>query len=342
MHFIRLKIDFGRTFLRTFAHGSQLNVMNSSKKYPGHLALLAANVFFGLNMVVSKNLMNGVVSPSGLNALRFLAGASAFWLISLFLKPEKVAKKDLLILLLAAVFGLMLNQTLFVQGLARTSSVNASVISTTLPMVTMFVSALILREPISFLKMLGVLVGGTGAVYLIMSSSQGAGHEGNLLGDLLSFGSTVAFSLFLVLTKPITQKYGAITVMKWLFLFAGVVVIPFAYADVWAVDYQGMTLNNGLSLGFTLVFATIIPYLILPIGQKRLRPTTQSMYNYVLPIVTFIVAVLAGTNSMTVPKGLATALVFLGVYIVTRSKSRADVETAKQMQAEKVKAIEKN
>lgn len=316
--------------------------MKSNKKYPGHLALLAANVFFGLNMVISKDLMNGVVSPTGLNALRFLAGALAFWILSLFLKPEKVAGKDLLILLVGAVGGLMLNQTLFVEGLSRTSSVNASVISTTLPMVTMFVSALILKEPISFVKMLGVLVGGSGAVYLVLSSSQGAGSGGNLIGDLLSFGSTVAFSLFLVLTKPITQKYSAVTVMKWLFLFAGMVVIPFSIKDIRAVDYTDMDIKDGLSLAYTLVLATIVPYLILPIGQKRLRPTTQSMYNYILPIVTFVVAVLAGTNVLTVPKCLATLLVFAGVFIVTRSKSRADVEAAQASHAEKVKAMERN
>ena len=342
MHFIRPHSVFNPASLCTFAAGSQKNSMNSNKKYPGHLALLAANVFFGLNMVVSKDLMNGVVSPFGLNALRFIAGASAFWVISLFMKPEKVAKKDLLILLVGAVFGLMLNQTLFVEGLSRTSSVNASVISTTMPMVTMFISAMILKEPISFLKMLGVLVGGTGAVYLIMSSSQGASHEGNLTGDLLSFGSTIAFSLFLVVTKPITQKYSAVTVMKWLFLFAGLVVVPFSYSDIMAVDFAGMIPKDGLSLGYTLIFATILPYLILPIGQKRLRPTTQSMYNYVLPIVTFIVAVVAGTNTMTVSKGFATALVFIGVYIVTRSKSRADVEAALTNHSETVKVLERN
>lgn len=342
MHFIRQYSVFITASHRTFAEDFQLYEMNTTKKYPGHLALLAANVFFGLNMVVSKNLMNGVVSPMGLNALRFLAGATAFWVLSLFLKPEKVEKKDLLLLLVGAVFGLMLNQTLFVEGLSRTSSVNASVISTTMPMVTMFISALILKEPISFLKMLGVLVGGTGAVYLIMSSSQGSAHGGNLMGDLLSFGSTIAFSLFLVVTKPITQKYSAVTVMKWLFLFAGMVIVPFSLSDIKAVDYNGMASNDALSLAYTLIFATIVPYLILPIGQKRLRPTTQSMYNYVLPIVTFIAAVVAGTNSMTVPKGFATALVFVGVYIVTRSKSRADVEAAKTLHSEKVKAIEKN
>jgi drug/metabolite transporter (DMT)-like permease len=342
MHFIRLKSAFKRLGRRTFAAGSQENEMNTTKKYPGHLALLAANVFFGLNMVVSKDLMNGVVSPSGLNALRFLAGALAFWIIGFFLKPEKVEKKDLISLLLAAVFGLMLNQTLFVEGLARTSSVNASVISTTLPMVTMFVSALLLKEPISLVKLSGVLVGGTGAVYLIISSGQGSSQGGNLLGDLLSFGSTIAFSLFLVLTKPITQKYSAVTVMKWLFLFAGAVVIPLSFKDIAAVDYTGMALSDGLSLGYTLLFATVLPYLILPIGQKRLRPTTQSMYNYVLPIVTFIAAVVAGTNALTGPKVFATVLVFAGVYIVTRSKSRADVEAAKQNHSDKVKALEKN
>lgn len=315
--------------------------MNSVKKYPGHLALLAANVFFGLNMVISKDLMDGGISPSGLNSLRFLAGATAFWLISLFMKREKVEKKDLLILLVAAVFGLMLNQTLFVEGLSRTSSVNASVIATTLPMVTMFISALILKEPITFLKLLGVLVGGSGAVYLIMSSNPSVDQSSNLTGDLLSFGATVAFSLFLVLTKPITQKYSAVTVMKWLFLFAGMVAIPLRYKDVLAIDFAGMVSGDSVSLGYVLIFATIVPYLILPIGQKRLRPTTQSMYNYVLPIVTFIVAVAAGTNTITIPKGLATLLVFVGVYIVTRSKSRADVEAAKAKQAEVVEALEK-
>jgi drug/metabolite transporter (DMT)-like permease len=298
-----------------------------SKKYPGHLAIFFTSVFFGLNVVISKDLLNGAISPVGLNALRFLSGAAAFWLLGL-LKPEKVTVKDLFLLFGAAIFGLMINQITFVQGLARTSSIDAAIICTTLPMFTMVFSALILKEPISWLKVIGILVGALGALYLIVSSIHGNDKESSFSGNLLVFASTVSYSFFLVIAKPVSQRYSPVTMMKWMFLFAVVLIVPFSFGALSAVNFEAMDSRNAFSLGFVLVFATVIPYLLIPVAQKRLRPTTQSMYNYVLPIVATALAVYEGNNALTVPKVFATGLVFLGVYIVTRSKSRADVETA--------------
>lgn len=314
-------------------------MVNNNKKYLGHIALLCANIFFGLNMSISKDLLNGVISPVGLNALRFMAGALAFWLIALF-AWEKVTKKDLLILLLGSVFGVMGNQILFVQGLSRTSPVDASVIATTLPIMTMILSALILKEPISFLKVLGILVGASGAVFLVMSTLNGSDRQSSLVGDLLCTASALSYSLFLVITKSVTQRYSSVTVMKWMFLFATALIIPFSVKDIRAVNYASMGSSNALSLAFVLICATIIPYLLIPIGQKKLRPTTQSMYNYVQPIVAGAVVIIAGANTLTVTKCIAAMMVFLGVYIVTRSKSRADIEAEKAKRAE-ASSIEK-
>jgi drug/metabolite transporter (DMT)-like permease len=302
--------------------------MSNIKKYPGHIALLCVNVFFGLNMAISKDLLNETITPVGLNALRFGAGAFAFWLISFF-KWEHVSRKDLFILLLGSVFGLMGNQIFFIQGLSRTSPVDASIISTTVPIITMVLSAFILKEPISWLKVLGVLVGASGAVFLVLSSQGGSDRQSSLPGDLLCLGSALSFSLFLVITKPITQRYSAVTIMKWMFLFAAVFIIPFSLKEITAVNYASMGVEKALLLAFVLICATIIPYLLIPIGQKRLRPTTQSMYNYVQPIVAVGIAIIAGTNSFTAPKGIAAVMVFLGVYIVTRSKSKADIAVNK-------------
>lgn len=306
--------------------------MNSTKQYQGHIALLCSSVFFGLNFVISKEVLM-VISPVGLNALRFLAGALAFWFISLFIKQEKVSRRDLLILLGGSALGLMLNQILFVQGLSRTSAINASIISTTVPMLTMIFSAMILKEPISWMKILGVFIGGVGAVFLVVSSIHGFDKDSSLLGDLLCLASGAAYSLFLVITKPISQRYSPVTVMKWMFLFAVVLIIPFSMNSITSIDYARLDTQHLLSLGFVLIFATIIPYFLIPVAQKRLRPTTQAMYNYVLPIVATALAVYTGTGTLTITKVIASILVFLGVYIVTRSKSRADLEAKKANQA---------
>jgi len=306
--------------------------MNNTKHYQGHIALLCSSIFFGLNFVISKDVLM-VISPVGLNALRFLAGAIAFWLISLFLKPEKVSRRDMLILLGGSALGLMLNQILFVQGLSRTSSINASIISTTVPMLTMVFSAMILKEPISWMKILGVFIGGVGAVFLVVSSIHGFDKDSSLLGDMLCLASSAAYSLFLVITKPISQRYSPVTVMKWMFLFAVVLIIPFSLNSITTIDYAHLDTQHLLSLGFVLIFATIIPYFLIPVAQKRLRPTTQAMYNYVLPIVATALAVYTGTGTLTITKVIASVLVFLGVYIVTRSKSRADMEAKKANQA---------
>lgn len=306
--------------------------MNSTKQYQGHIALLCSSIFFGLNFVISKDVLL-VISPVGLNALRFLAGALAFWFISLFLKKEKVSRKDMLILLGGSALGLMLNQILFVQGLSRTSSINASIISTTVPMLTMIFSAMILKEPISWKKVLGVIIGGVGAVFLVVSSVHGFDKDSSLLGDLLCLASCAAYSLFLVITKPISQRYSPVTVMKWMFLFAVVLIIPFSMNSITTIDYALLDNQKMFSLGFVLVFATIVPYFLIPVAQKTLRPTTQAMYNYVLPIVATALAVYTGTGTLTITKVIASVLVFLGVYIVTRSKSDQDSEAKKANQA---------
>ena len=117
--------------------------------------------------------------------------------------------------------------------------------------------------------------------------------------------------------------------MKWMFLVATVCMVPFSLKELSAIHLTAMNTQQLLSLSFTLILATIVPYLLIPISQKLLRPTTQSMYNYVQPVVAMAITIMAGTNTLTVTKSIAACMIFLGVYIVTRSKSRADIEATK-------------
>lgn len=295
----------------------------------GHTAMLATNVLFGMNYALSKDLMDGTMSAVSLNAWRFLAGAVFFWALSP-LKREKVSHKDLFILLIGAIVGLLMNQIFFIQGLSRTSPLDSSIIATSVPILTMVLSALFLKEPASWMKIIGVVVGASGAVFLVYTSQFDASGHSSLVGNLLCLLSCLSFAAFLIITKRVAERYSPVTLMKWMFLFAVVLYLPFTYKDLLTTRFVSFEQGDWFSWIFAMVGATILPYLLTPIGQKRLRPTTLAMYNYVQPITAGLLAVYMGQGAYTVSKGIAAGLVFLGVYIVTRSKSRAEIEAARE------------
>jgi drug/metabolite transporter (DMT)-like permease len=304
-----------------------------NKKLQGHLALLLANIIFGVNNPVARMLMPDVLDPMALTFFRFSGGMVLFWIASLFFKREHVSAKDKLLLLFASIFGLTLNQLPFFFGLSMTSSIDASIVVTMLPIVTMLLAAVFLREPITQMKAVGVLVGASGALIIVFSShSTAQSVTGNMQGNLIVFLAVISFSLYLTLFKNLISKYRPVTVMKWMFLFATITGLPFCYNSLTEMSLTALPLNVWLSIGFVVVFATFLGYLLLPVGQKTLRPTTLSMYNYVQPIMASLVAILIGIDRFGYQQALAAVLVFSGVYIVTQSKSRAQLETEKQKQ----------
>jgi len=300
-------------------------------KLLGHSALFIANLIFGVNNPVARMLMPEVIDPNALTFFRFSGGMVLFWLASLFVKKERVALKDKGLLLLASVFALTLNQLPFFYGLSLTSPIDASIVVTMLPIATMILAAVFLKEPITQMKVIGVLVGASGALLIVFNSAQQSSGTGNMTGNLIVFLAVISFGLYLTLFKSLISRYHPVTVMKWMFLWATLTGLPFCYSSVAGVELSGLRAEVWLSIGFVVVFATFFGYLLLPVGQKVLRPTTLSMYNYMQPVVASIVAIAVGLDSFGYQQGLAGLLVFAGVYIVTQSKSRAQLEAEKQL-----------
>lgn len=306
--------------------------MPTPDKLKGHLLILAANILFAVNMPVSKYLLPLHVSPEALTILRMSFAAVMFWISSLFVPYQKVSLKDMGLLFVCALSGVGFNQGLFIWGLSSTSPVDASIIATGVPIFVMILAALILKEPITRQKALGVLMGIGGAVSLILQSNHASGQAGSLGGNLLITFSGFIYSIYLVLSKPLTQRYSAVTMMKWMFLFSTLSVMPFTVGHILeSPAFHHATPDYGEmgALFFVLFGATFIPYLLIPMSLKRIRPTTVSMYNYVQPIIASLIAVLAGQDRFSLWKFLSAALVFLGVYLVTQSKSREEMLAGK-------------
>ena len=287
--------------------------MINSKNLQGHLFALTANVMWGLMSPIGKSALQEF-SPISVTTFRMVGAAVAFWILSIFCKQEHVSHRDML--------------RVFIFGLSLTSPIDASIVTTTLPIVTMIVAAIYLKEPITNKKVLGIFVGAMGALILIMSSQAASNGGGSIIGDLLCLVAQISFSIYLTVFKGLSQQYSAVTINKWMFIYASICYIPFSYYDISTIQWATISTIAILQVLYVVLGGSFLAYLCIMTAQKLLRPTVVSMYNYMQPIVATIAAIIMGIGSFGWQKGIAIALVFLGVYIVTQSKSRADFEKA--------------
>lgn len=292
----------------------------------GHLSIFAVNLIFGINTPITKSILNSSlnIDALALTYLRFIGATLVFWLVSILFKIPKANKKDIPFFILASLFGVVLNQTSFVFGLSKTSPVDASIVVSLTPIVTMIFSAIFIKEPITFKKVLGVLIGCSGALILILSNTSSGGNS-NWIGNAICFVSCLSYGLYLTAFKPLIQRNHPITLMKWMFLFGTIISTPFTFSHLTNIEFSQIDADITLRILFVILGATFVTYLLIPVGQTRIRPTTLSMYNYLQPIVTTVLSVFMGLGIFGLKQSIATALVFLGVYIVTQSKTRAQV-----------------
>lgn len=304
--------------------------MDNKKALIAHLSIFFACAFWGLMAPVGKDAMTHGITGIDMVTFRVTGACLLFWFTSLFVKKEHVERKDLVKLFFAGIFGLVFNQCSYTIGLSITSPINASIVTTAMPIFAMILSALILKEPITGKKATGVLMGCSGALILILTSAAAVSSKvGNIRGDLLCLFAQFSFSLYLALFSPVVKRYSVFTVNKWMFLFASIIIVPFTFNHVAAIDWPNVPTLTWLEAGYVVLFGTYISYILTMIGQQTLRPTVVSIYNYVQPIVSVIVSVLTGIGVFRWSHGVAVILVFSGVWLVTKSKSRADMQKQK-------------
>lgn len=202
--------------------------MDNKRPLIAHLCLFCSGAFWGLMAPVGKDAMLHGIDGIDLVSFRVLGGAILFWLTSLFTKKEHVPVKDIFKFAAAGLFALVFNQCSYTIGLNMTSPSNSSIMTTSMPIFAMVLSFLILKEPITWKKALGVLMGCAGAVIIIMTSATaGNAKVGNIWGDLLCMSAQLSFALYLSLFKNLLSKYSLFTINKWMFLWATVLDMAF-------------------------------------------------------------------------------------------------------------------
>ena len=293
----------------------------------GHICMFLACAIWGLMAPLGKDAMTHGVGGLEMVTFRVVGGAVCFWIASLFVKQENVRHKDMLLFFFAAMLSIVLNQCCYTIGLSITSPVNASIMTTMMPIITMILAALFLKEPITGKKVMGVFCGAVGAFLLITTGARVAsGNGGVLLGDLLCLSAQLCFAIYLTVFKHLIQRYTVITCMKWMITYAAIVIMPISFSMMQQLPWADIPAKTWWETAFVVVGGTFLAYIFMMQGQKILRPTVVAMYNYVQPIIACIVSVAIGLGVFGLWQALAVVLVFFGVWLVTQSKSRRDLK----------------
>lgn len=287
-------------------------------------ALFMVQLLYGLNYTIAKLVMNGnFIKPFGFVLLRVAGATFLFWLVSLVVPQEKIERKDFFKLFIAALFGVVINMLFFFKGLEFTSPIHASAIMTITPIIILVLSAYVLGEKITSLKIAGVVIGLIGALILTIYGKSARAGDNVPLGNVLIFLNAISYSVYVILIKKLTAKYHPFSFIKWLFLFGLIILIPFGYNELTEVQWETFTPNITYSVLFVIIGATFGTYLLNPLALNKLKASTVGIFIYLQPAIAGLFALYIGADFIDLLKISAMVLIFTGVYLVTKTPKKA-------------------
>ena len=289
-----------------------------SKRYLALIAAFLATSIYGINHTLAKEIMPIYIGSSGFIMLRLLGATLIFWLISLFTPYEKIEKRDFLKIIFAAVLGMCINMLAFFRGLELSTPINSGVIITLSPILVLILSYFFLKEKVTLKKILGIIIGFSGAVFLILNTSKTGMNAPNIpLGNSFFLLNALAFAGYLIVVKPLTSKYNIFTIMKWLFLIGLILSAPITYNQFVEVNWLELPWFAIWRMAYVVIGTTFLTYLFNIYALKTLSPTTVGSFIYLQPIITIVFALITANDTLDSIKLLSCLIIFIGVYLVS-------------------------
>lgn len=309
-----------------------------SNTVKAHLALVAVNVIYGSSYVVAKEVTPLYIKPFGLIFIRVSMASLLYLFFFLLLRQTSPAhsrlrrgieRQHIGRLVLCGLFGVAINQLLFFKGLSMTSPISASLIMITTPILVLLIAAFLLQEPLGKLKILGVALGALGAAAVI-AGGKADYHSGSTTGNLLVFINAASYGLYLVIVKPLMQRYHPLTVVLWVFLTGFCFVVPVGYAQLVAVQWHTITPFIWLCIVFLVIATTFLTYLLNIYALEKVSPSVVGIYIYSQPLIATLIAVGLGKDTLSPLKAAAAVLIFTGVYLVSNTRGKKNVAATSQ------------
>lgn len=295
-----------------------------NKKLLAHLGLLGTNLFFAINLSAAKYLTaNNFMQPFGMNVIRVGVSVFLFWLLFLvYPSQKKIDRKDTGRFILSALTGIAINQMLFLKGLSLTHSIHAVLLMLTTPILITIIAAWILKEKLSIYKISGLALGVSGAVVLITARKSSGSGENVLLGDLLVLINAISYTVYFILVKPLMLKYNPVQVLRLVFTYGLLMVLPFGWNEFISIDWHSLGTVEYTCIGLITFCGTFLAYLFNVYGIKILGASVAGAYIYIQPVFATIIAMIFIKEQLELYKILAAVLIFAGVFLCNKTTER--------------------
>jgi len=294
------------------------------KKILPLLAATIATTIYGINHTVAKMVMPIYIGSLGLVFLRVLGATIIFWTISLFFKTKPIEKKDRLTILKCGLFGMSINIAAFIAGLDYSTPVNSSILIIISPIFVVILSFFIFKNKINFIKILGIILGFIGAMILILTADSNSSIGRNIpLGNFLFIVNSISYAYYLIIVKPMAEKYDLITLFKWLFLIGLIFNFPLGINQFLNVDWASLPLWEAvLPMVFVVVGTTCMTYFLNGYALSKITSTEVAVFMYLQPIIGILFAIFTKSDTITLIMFVASLLIFTGVYLTSVLKQK--------------------
>lgn len=282
--------------------------------------MIFTNIFFAINLSAVKHLTNNhLVQAFGLNVVRVGISVLLFWALYL-LRPVsiKIEKSDRMRLFLCAVAGIAINQLLFIKGLSLTYPIHAALLLLITPILIVFIAAWILKERLGLLKVIGLALGISGALVLVLAKDSSGSGDNVLLGDLFIIINAISYTIYFIIVKPLMVKYNAVVVLRWVFTIGLVLVLPFGWVEFTEIPWERYTAVDFTSMGLIVITGTFLAYLFNLYGIKILGPSVAGFYIYTQPVFAALIAMFFLHEQLALYKVIAAILIFSGVFLANK------------------------
>jgi drug/metabolite transporter (DMT)-like permease len=281
---------------------------------------LFTNIFFAGNFTLVKYISPTLVGPYGLNILRVGISLLLFWLLWLFSEREGIQRKHIGRFILCGFTGVALNQMLFIKGLTLTAVIHASLLMLSTPLLITLLAFWILKEKLTVFKAIGIALGIGGAAFLVLQKDKTG--TASLAGDALILVNAIAYTIYFILVKPLMLAYKPLHVIRWVFTFGFILILPFGWSQFSAVQWGDFHLSHYAALAFIVFAGTFLAYSFNIYGIQHLGAGTTGSYIYTQPFFAAIIAMVFLHESFTWQKMMAAALIFGGVFLVSVKKKK--------------------
>jgi len=292
-----------------------------------HLFILGANIIYGVNYAIGKVALQ-YFDPFAIVLMRVTGAVIIFTLLYHIAGREKIEPGDHKKLLIASLFGVVINQLMFFKGLSLTSEIHSALIMITTPLIVLIMAWIILKDKITWLKSGGIAIGAVGVAMLISSGAADASSPSSIIGDLCITINATSYAIFLIIAKPLMAKYSPYTIARWIFTYGILFVLPFGIQSVMHIDWQSIPAIAFWALGFVILGATVLAYLFNILGLNYGSPALVSIYIYTQPVIATIIAIALGSDTITITKVISAILVFAGVALVSFTGTKKPLNTA--------------